>query len=78
MPGISAVPHEDNLRYFDVTIHGPSQSPYEGLSPALVIYNQSKHDSRGYFQVRIVPARRLSYDSTKDPLSDEDLPSEHR
>lgn len=30
MPGISAVPHEDNLRYFDVKVHGPSQSPYEG------------------------------------------------
>ena len=32
VPGISAVPHEDNLRYFDVKIHGPSQSPYEGQS----------------------------------------------
>jgi ubiquitin-protein ligase len=32
VPGINAVPHEDNLRYFDVTIHGPSQSPYEGTS----------------------------------------------
>lgn len=31
VPGISAVPHEDNLRYFDVTVHGPSQSPYEGM-----------------------------------------------
>ena len=31
VPGISAVPHEDNLRYFDVEIHGPSQSPYEGI-----------------------------------------------
>lgn len=30
VPGISAVPHEDNLRYFDVSIHGPTQSPYEG------------------------------------------------
>ncbi|PHH73337.1 hypothetical protein CDD80_3898 [Ophiocordyceps camponoti-rufipedis] len=30
VPGISAVPHDDNLRYFDVQIHGPSQSPYEG------------------------------------------------
>lgn len=30
VPGISAVPHEDNLRYFDVSIHGPAQSPYEG------------------------------------------------
>jgi ubiquitin-conjugating enzyme E2 N len=27
--GISAKPHDDNLRYFDVTIDGPSQSPYE-------------------------------------------------
>lgn len=25
------MPHEDNLRYFDVSIHGPSQSPYEGM-----------------------------------------------
>ncbi|ODV87817.1 hypothetical protein CANARDRAFT_185914, partial [[Candida] arabinofermentans NRRL YB-2248] len=29
VPGITAVPHEDNLRYFDVTIDGPSTSPYE-------------------------------------------------
>jgi ubiquitin-conjugating enzyme E2 N len=34
VPGISAVPHEDNLRYFDVTIDGPSQSPYEGYKPS--------------------------------------------
>jgi ubiquitin-conjugating enzyme E2 N len=33
VPGINAVPHEDNLRYFDVSIHGPAQSPYEGLTP---------------------------------------------
>jgi ubiquitin-conjugating enzyme E2 N len=31
-PGISAVPHEDNLRYFDVKINGPGGSPYEGSS----------------------------------------------
>lgn len=30
VPGISAQPHDDNLRYFDVMIDGPSQSPYEG------------------------------------------------
>jgi ubiquitin-protein ligase len=29
-PGISAVPHEDNLRYFDVKIDGPGGSPFEG------------------------------------------------
>jgi ubiquitin-conjugating enzyme E2 N len=26
------VPFEDNLRYFDVTIHGPPETPYEGGS----------------------------------------------
>lgn len=31
VPGISATPHDDNLRYFDVTIDGPTQSPYEGI-----------------------------------------------
>lgn len=30
-PGISATPHEDNLRYFDVIVAGPSQSPFEGV-----------------------------------------------
>ncbi|KAG0054629.1 Ubiquitin-conjugating enzyme 13 [Gryganskiella cystojenkinii] len=29
-PGISATAHEDNLRYFDVIIAGPNQSPFEG------------------------------------------------
>jgi ubiquitin-conjugating enzyme E2 N len=28
-PGISAAPHEDNLRYFDVTIQGPDGSPFQ-------------------------------------------------
>jgi ubiquitin-conjugating enzyme E2 N len=31
-PGISAVPHDDNLRYFDVVISGPESSPFEGQS----------------------------------------------
>lgn len=30
-PGISATPYEDNLRYFNVIIAGPSGSPYEGI-----------------------------------------------
>lgn len=29
-PGISAIPHDDNLRYFDVVIAGPESSPFEG------------------------------------------------
>ena len=28
-PGISATPHEDNLRYFNVVISGPQDSAYE-------------------------------------------------
>lgn len=33
-PGISATPHEDNLRYFDVVISGPDSSPFEGALPS--------------------------------------------
>ncbi|KAJ1965774.1 Ubiquitin-conjugating enzyme E2 35 [Dispira parvispora] len=29
-PGIKAVPFEDNLRYFDVVMAGPTQSPFQG------------------------------------------------
>ena len=38
VPGISAVPHDDNLRYFDVVIEGPTQSPYEGGSFKLELF----------------------------------------
>jgi hypothetical protein len=31
-PGISAVPHDDNLRYFNVAITGPEGSPFERTS----------------------------------------------
>lgn len=30
-PGIQATPHEDNLRYFNVIMSGPAQSPFEGM-----------------------------------------------
>ena len=30
MAGISATPYEDNLRYFNVVIAGPQESPFEG------------------------------------------------
>ncbi|OZJ02434.1 hypothetical protein BZG36_04466 [Bifiguratus adelaidae] len=40
VPGISATPHDDNLRYFDVVIAGPTQSPFEGklLSSLLELF----------------------------------------
>ena len=28
--GVSATPYEDNMRYFNVAIAGPSGTPYEG------------------------------------------------
>eukprot|EP00297_Palpitomonas_bilix_P018600 CAMPEP_0113889340 /NCGR_PEP_ID=MMETSP0780_2-20120614/13430_1 /TAXON_ID=652834 /ORGANISM="Palpitomonas bilix" /LENGTH=149 /DNA_ID=CAMNT_0000878403 /DNA_START=31 /DNA_END=480 /DNA_ORIENTATION=+ /assembly_acc=CAM_ASM_000599 len=37
-PGITASPHEENLRYFNVVIAGPSQSPYEGGSFSLELF----------------------------------------
>jgi ubiquitin-conjugating enzyme E2 N len=30
VPGISAEPHDDNARYFDVKVQGPDGSCYEG------------------------------------------------
>ena len=30
--GISAAPHEDNIRYFNVIIAGPQSSPFEGIA----------------------------------------------
>ena len=30
VPGITATPYEDNLRYFQVIVCGPGESPYEG------------------------------------------------
>ena len=36
VPGISAQPHDDNARYFDVIVEGPGGSCYEGnLFPTL-------------------------------------------
>lgn len=38
-PGISASPSEENMRYFNVMILGPSQSPYEGNKLNIFIPN---------------------------------------
>ena len=35
VPGITATPHEDNLRYFRVRVEGPPETPYAGACAAL-------------------------------------------
>lgn len=30
VPGISATPMNDNLRYFNVIVEGPSETPFQG------------------------------------------------
>lgn len=37
-PGISACPHEDNLRYFDVVMEGPASTPFAGGSFKLELF----------------------------------------
>lgn len=38
VPGILAVPSEENLRYFEVTIDGPASSPYANGKFKLELY----------------------------------------
>ncbi|KAM9886611.1 hypothetical protein OXX79_014084 [Metschnikowia pulcherrima] len=38
VPGITAVPSEENLRYFEVTIDGPASSPYADGQFQLELY----------------------------------------
>lgn len=78
VPGISAVPHEDNLRYFDVKIHGPSQSPYEGMRSPSFFSELQLTPPRRHLQPRAIPPRRLPHDTSKDPLFDQNLPPQHR
>jgi hypothetical protein len=40
-PGISATPHEDNLRYFNVVISGPQDSAYESEDYTLLFVSNS-------------------------------------
>jgi ubiquitin-conjugating enzyme E2 N len=56
-PGIQAVPHEDNLRYFDVVIDGPGGSPFEGepLVPARPPLGGGYSDSQSLFAGSRIP-----------------------
>jgi hypothetical protein len=67
-PGISATPQEDNLRYFNVVIAGPSGSPFEGgvfkmelflvedypMSPPKVRFLSKVESKRSFFLTFIV------------------------
>ncbi|PVH14381.1 uncharacterized protein CXQ87_002514 [Candidozyma duobushaemuli] len=39
VPGITATPSDDNLRYFEVTIDGPNSSPYANVRFLTKIYH---------------------------------------
>lgn len=41
VPGIIAKPNDGNIRYFEVFMDGPSQSPYEGKQRFIFIANSS-------------------------------------
>jgi ubiquitin-protein ligase len=54
-PGISAAPHEDNLRYFDVTIQGPDGSPFQSASAPFLQSIRLPKDTRadGLFKLEL-------------------------
>ena len=77
VPGVSATPYEDNMRYFNVMIAGPSDSPYEGMSYLLVFeirsikpidilhFKPTPHHCRGHVPARALPTCGLSYGPTE-------------
>ncbi|MFS7890940.1 putative ubiquitin-conjugating enzyme E2, ubiquitin-conjugating enzyme/RWD [Helianthus anomalus] len=46
-PGISASPSEDNMRYFNVMILGPTQSPYEAVVLVYVLKDTRRTGESG-------------------------------
>ena len=84
-PGISAAPHEDNLRYFDVTIQGPDGSPFQSafiLFRSLRAPNPPTHAhlpmNRRRLQAGTVSSGRISHEPSKGPVPHQDLPPQHR
>ena len=51
-PGISATPHEDNLRYFNMIITGPTQSAFDGTWQMI---------ARTLARMSLVPANERCY-----------------
>lgn len=52
--GISAIPHEDNLRYFDVIISGPTDSPFAGEFKLININEKVVNLSLSYFSLKLI------------------------
>ena len=53
-PGISATPHEENRRYFNVVISGPRDSAYEGNRQCLLfVVAADKDDADGVYKLEL-------------------------
>jgi hypothetical protein len=75
-PGITASPHDDNLRYFDVTIQGPDGSPFQRQSTWSFLLRCIQFDvHRGRVQSGTVLTRGVPNESTESKVSDQDLSS---
>ncbi|URE27361.1 Ubiquitin-conjugating enzyme [Musa troglodytarum] len=69
-PGISASPSEDNMRYFNVMILGPTQSPYEGGVFKLELFLPEEYPMAApKVKLSIIQAL-LSAPNPDDPLSE--------
>ncbi|PWZ32248.1 Ubiquitin-conjugating enzyme E2 36 [Zea mays] len=76
-PGISASPSEENMRYFNVMILGPAQSPYEGGVFKLELFLPEEYPMAApkvRFLTKIyhpnIDKALLSAPNPDDPLSD--------
>ncbi|KAL0328424.1 UNVERIFIED_CONTAM: Ubiquitin-conjugating enzyme E2 36 [Sesamum calycinum] len=69
-PGISASPSEENMRYFNVMILGPTQSPYEARRICLDILKDKWSPALQIRTVLLSIQALLSAPNPDDPLSE--------
>jgi hypothetical protein len=83
VPGISAAPFEDNLRYFNVVIEGPKETPYEGGLFKLEMYLPDEYPMVSPVRQPVIcggiSSLTLSawYAAAENPIFDENLPSKY-